>query len=188
VALGKPFEFVYKSPFLNLSGKARSEILSDLQSISKIMQSDSVLDVRNAISHGNRDFPTGERISKAIEQLSSLTEILHRGGYYPRIYELVRITEDGIGREELMYLGDGEEIAIRRPGWSFAPRFPAGHSRLTIFAAAQTVSSGPLRFRLKPRPGPDPYWDDWPKRWTVKGDLRPKDEVYEDPSDFAVSA
>ena len=187
-ALGKPFAFMYKSPFLNLSDKAQSALLDDLQSITKIMQSDSVLDVRNAISHGNRDFPSGERISKAIEQLKMLSKVLHRGGYYPRIYELVRITEDGIGREDLIYLGDGEEIAIRLPGWAVAPRLPEGDSRLTIFAAAQTVSSGPLRFRLKPRPGPDPYWDYWPRRWTVKSDFRPKDAAYEDPTDFAVSA
>jgi hypothetical protein len=187
VALGKPFEFMYRSAFLNLSGKAQSDVLGSLQSISKIMQSESVLDVRNAMSHGNRDFPPGDRISKAIEQLNALTEILHRGGYYPRIYELVKITEDGIGRVELMYLGDGEEIAIRHPGWAHAPRLPWGDSRLTIFAAAQTVSSGPLRFKLKPRPGPDPYWDDWPRRLTAKGDFRPK-HVYDDSSDFAESA
>ena len=187
-ALDRPFEFRYARPFLNLAPAAQANVLTALQSVSRTMQSQSVLDVRNAIAHGNREFPGKDRIDEAIGSLRSLIEILHRGGLYPRIYELTRVFEDGVGREEYVYSGSDEEVAIRRPGWAIAPRLPIGDSRLTIFTAAQTVSSGPLRFTLKPRPGPDPYWDDWPKRWTAKVDHIARRDSYEGRTDFEHTA
>lgn len=190
-ALSRPFAYIDKTPFLNMSNEAQEAILRSLQSASRSMQNEAILNLRNSAAHGNRNFPTKEAIDTALLHVVSLIDLLDRTGLYPRIYELIRVVEDGIGRQSLIYMSEDQEVVIRRPGWAIAPRLPLGMSRLVIIEVARTISSGPLRFTLKPRPGPDPYWEGWPKRWTSRSDYRDideQDEQYEPGADLAHSA
>jgi hypothetical protein len=188
LALSQPFAFPYTIPFLNLSDGAKSDVLVALQTTSRLMQDEDVIDLRNATAHGNRPFPDNDHIQIALQRLFSLVAHLRATGLYPRLFDLVRLSRDELGREELTYESGSDEVRLFRPEWAIAPRLPLGQARLIIVPAATTTSSGPLRFRLKPRPGSDPYWDGWPRRWTVVSDYGADDEAPGGPEELSQTA
>ena len=165
IATSRPFAFPYTQMFFNLARSAQSEVLTALQTIGRHAQNTDVIEVRNWTSHGDRPFPGVEQIHAALEHVTELRRYLQASGLYPRIYQLIDLSRDGVGREELVYESDGEQLSFFRPLWAIAPKLPMGQSRLIVVPIAKTDSSGPLRFRLKSMPGTDPYWEGWPKRW-----------------------
>lgn len=165
IATSRPFAFPFTQMFLNLTRSAQSEVLTALQAIGRHAQNADVIEVRNWTSHGDRPFPGTEQIHAALGHVAELHRHLQESGLYPRIYELISLSRDGVGREELVYESNGERLSLFRPLWAIAPKLPMGQARLIIVPVAKTDSSGPLRFRLKSMPGTDPYWEGWPKRW-----------------------
>ena len=157
----QPFAFPFTRMYLNLAESAKSDVLTALQAIGRHAQNNDVIDARNWTAHGDKAFPGSERIANALDHVAELRVHLRATGLYPRLYELVSLVRDGLGREQLTYKSEGELLTIFRPGWAFAPKLPSGQARLILVPVANTGSSGPLRFRLKPRPGGDPYWDGW---------------------------
>ena len=187
-ATSRPFAFPFTIPWLNLAESARSDILVALQSVSRLMQDDDVIDLRNSTAHGNRPFPDKEHVRQALERIDSLVHYLETTGFYPHLFDLTNLSRDRFGREELVYECAAGKVSLFRPQWAVAPRFPMGAARLLIMPTAKTMSSGPLRFRLKPRPGEDPYWKGWPKRWHIKSEYRVADRTPPSPDEFSQSA
>lgn len=184
-ATSRPFAFPFTRTFFNLAQSAQSEVLTSLQAAGRHAQNADVIEVRNWTSHGDRPFPGSERIRTALEHVAALRRHLQASGLYPRVYELVSLSRDGVGREELVYESDGERVSLFRPLWAVAPRLPMGQARLILVPVANTDSSGPLRFELKSRPGTDPYWEGWPKRWPTRSDYSEPQQVLTDPSGLA---
>ena len=170
IATSRPFAFPYTRTFFNLARSAQSEVLTVLQAIGRHAQNTDVIAVRNWTSHGDRPFPGVAQIREALGHVAELRKYLQASGLYPRVYELVSLYRDGVGREELVYENDDERLSLFRPLWAIAPKLPTGVSRLIFLPLAKTDSSGPLRFQLKSMPGSDPYWDGWPKRWPTRAD------------------
>lgn len=189
-ALSQPFAFPFTIPFLNLAQLAQPALLTLLQEISRLVQRDDVINLRNAVAHGDRElpFPTTEDIDRVIGYIDRISDRLRSTGLYPRIYDLTSISRDNYGREALLYEDDGEHITFHRPSWEISPRLPLGQSQLIIVPSARTTSSGPLRFRLNPRPGGDPYWDGWPIRWSTKTDYTHADRPALGPDEFSQTA
>lgn len=185
LATSRPFAFPFTSMFLNLAHSAQSEVLTVLQGIGRHAQNADVIDVRNWTSHGDRPFPGTEQIKVALEHVAELCKYLQWSGLYPRVYELVSLSRDSVGREELIYESGGDRLSISRPLWAFAPKLPMGQARLIIVPVAKTDSSGPLRFRLKSMPDKDPYWDGWPKRWPMQANYPQTQQILTNPDSFA---
>jgi hypothetical protein len=178
----RPFAFPYTLPFHNLSASARGVVLRELQTLARTMQEATVVKVRNSIIHGNNEFPTRDEIASAVQHVATWRGLMESKGFYPRLYALMESSRDVLGREVLRYQHREQEVKLFRPGWAVAPRMPISLPRMIIVPVAMTVSSGPLRFRLKGRPGKDPYWDGYPRRWKVRNDYSAKDrpEVQQD--------
>jgi len=162
-----PFAFPHIIPFLDLSEKARVLAIETLHSISRIVQDENVLKVRNASLHGAHDFPTRAEMIFALEKIESLRKTLSSSGLYPSVFRLTGSTRDVLGRSKFQYEGTDAEVVLYSPSWAVSPKIPTGARQLVVVPLCDTVSSGPLRFRLKSRPGKDPYWEGWPKRWEV---------------------
>jgi hypothetical protein len=187
IALARLFAFPFTIPFMNLAESARSEVLTELQAIGRLVQDDNLLEVRNAPTHG-RNFPSKLEISKALGCVGNLVDHLRQTGFYPRLFGLSSVQRDELGRERLIYEDNNSQVVLSRPRWELAPRLPAGASQLVIIPLARLQSSGPLRFYLKPRPGDDPYWDGWPRRWHTKSDYQPIDRSPLNPDDLPRTA
>lgn len=185
IATSRPFAFPFTCMFFNLTRSAQSDILTDLQAIGRHAQNADLIEVRNWTSHGDHAFPGAGRIANALENIISLRRKLHESGLYPRIYELVDLSRDRIGREELVYENEGERLSLFKPMWAIAPKLPAGSSRIIIIPVAGTDSSGPLRFTLKARPGNDPYWEGWPKRWPTRPGYSEPQQMYSEAQEIA---
>lgn len=181
----RPFAFPSTAMFFNLAKSAQSDILTALQAIGRHTQDSTVIETRNWTSHGDREFPGHDFLDRALEHLIQLLDNLKLYGIYPRVYDFIRSSDDGVGRQELVYESIGEQLSIFRPQWAVAPGLPVRQPRLIIMPIAQTDSSGPLRFRLKPTPGKEPYWDGWPKRWPAKADYTGKSQTISDKETFA---
>ena len=186
-ASSRPFAYPFKMFFFNLEQSAKADVLTKLQATSRLMQNDDVIDLRNSTAHGNRPFPESEQIEKALSNISALVANLETSGLYPRLYEFIQLSRDGLGREELIYDGGGEQISFFRPGWAIAPKLPMGQTRLIIVPIARIDSCGALRFRLQPRPGGDPYWEGWPKRWPAQASYGETEKIVAS-QDFAQTA
>ena len=184
-ALSRPFAFPYILFFLNLEQGSMSDILTALQKTSRLMQSDHVIDLRNSFAHGNHPLPDPEIIDSVLDRISRAAAQLKVTGFYPRTYELQVVSRDDLGREELTYQSGDDIISMFRPSWAIAPKLPLGDTRLIIMPIAKTVASGPLRFLLKPRPGSDPYWEGWPKRWHVEANYSITERISSDQNSFA---
>lgn len=184
-ATSRPFAFPYTCMFFNLTSVAQADILTDLQAIGRHAQNSSVLEVRNWTSHGNKPFPGIACVLEALNHIDEMCRRMEISGLYPCTYELKSLTRDEIGREQLSYYGANGPITLLRPQWAIAPGLPAGQSKLIIIPAARTDSSGPLRFRLKERPGTDPYWDGWPKRWPTITNYSEPQQMVESQEGFA---
>ena len=182
IASSRPFAYPFTMMFFNLARQARSDVLTALQAIGRHAQNEDVIDSRNWTAHGDRPFPGTVRVRNALDHISNLRDYLHTTGLYPRLYELVNLSRDGLGREQLVYVSEEESLTIFRPGWAITPRIPAGQARLLFMPVANTESSGPLRFRLKPRPGEDPYWEGWPKRWPRTSGYSEEEHTFTDGS------
>jgi hypothetical protein len=163
----RPFAFLSTATFFNLSGPSRETVLADLQSVGRHAQDPTVVRVRNASIHGNNEFPSSGDIATAVENVRLCRERLRTSGLYPRVYRLVSRFSDAVGRVTSTYRSGNDDVVFYTPQWSLAPRLPRYSAQLVIVPVANTLSSGPLRFALKPQPGGDPYWDGWPKRWRV---------------------
>jgi hypothetical protein len=170
-ALSQPFAFESTIPFFNLAELARSSILTSLQTVSRLLQDETVGEVRNAPTHG-RPFPSSQQIRYALERIDLLVRELESSGLCPQLYNLQSVSRDGLGRRSLIYEKDGTQVTLVTPQWAVAPRIPFLRNQLVIMTSAKTLSSGPLRFRLKAGSGDDEYWEDWPKRWQTKVDYR----------------
>ncbi|MEV0667192.1 hypothetical protein ACIBI3_38860 [Actinomadura luteofluorescens] len=164
----RPFAFPSRVPFFNLTTTARAEVISALQHVSRLMQHKDVIDFRNATAHGNRDFPERDKTRTVLHQIAQLSAHFRDTGLYPHLFEFKTSTRDAIGREVLIYEDGNQQIELHRPGWAIAPRLPSFGSRIICIPVAETATSGPLRFGLKSKPGKDPYWDGWPKRWRIQ--------------------
>jgi hypothetical protein len=171
--------------FHNLTRSAQSEVLTALQAIGRHAQNTDVIEVRNWTSHGDRPFPGVEQIATALEHVDELRGHLQASGLYPRMYQLMSLSRDGAGREELIYESDGERLSFFRPLWAIAPKLPLGQARLIVVPIAKTDSSGPLRFRLMPMPGRDPYWDGWPRRWPTHSNYSEAEQLLTDSDGLA---
>lgn len=187
IALARLFAFPFTVPFMNLAESARSEVLTELQATGRLIQDDNLIEVRNAPTHG-RDFPSTSKISEGLSRVESLVRHLRETGFYPRLFGFSSLRRDELGREKLLYESGDTEVVLTRPQWELAPRFPVGERQLVIVPIARSQSSGPLRFRLKPRPGDDPYWDGWPRRWHTKSDYRPIERSPISPNDLSQTA
>ena len=185
LALHRPFAFPYTRSFLNLTDSARSEVLTALQAAARYIQNVDVIDLRNWTVHGNKQFPGKDRVASALRCIDELQIHLLQTGLYPRLYEMVCRSRDSLGREELTYTSGNDGVAMYRPGWAIAPRLPLGQARLILIPIAKTESSGPLRFRLKKRPGRDPYWEGWPIRWPARSSYLGAENVPVDSGDLA---
>jgi hypothetical protein len=182
-ALSRPFAFPFVAPFLNLAESARSATLTSLQSISRLMQDDDVVEMRNAPVHG-REFPSSAQIGVALGRIDSLVKHLRKTGLYPRVFEFEELLRDGLGRQKLLYSSGDDTVTLLRPGWAVAPRLPVFGGQLIIVPIAEMATSGPLRFHLKARPGDDPYWNGYPKRWRIKADYQTSERPVPSPEGF----
>jgi hypothetical protein len=164
----RPFCFASTIPFLNLAEASRTSVLASLRELSRLMGDDVVLRVRNGTLHGNNTFPTMGEISLVRERIAAWRSELLASGLYPRVYRLQVTLRDELGRREHLYNNRGDEIRLYDPSWAYAPGLPVGSPQLVIVPCSVLPSAGPLRFVLKARPGRDPYWDGWPKRWRTE--------------------
>jgi hypothetical protein len=184
-ATSRPFAFPFTRMFFNLDRSAQADVLNSLQTVGRHAQNADVIEARNWTSHGDRPFPGTDRIRLALKHITELRNELQQSGLYPRLYELVELSRDGVGREELIYESDGVRLSLFRPLWAVAPKLPTGQASLVLAPIANTHSSGPLRFRIKPNPGTDPYWEGWPKRWPTGRVYSEKQPLMGDTSDLA---
>ena len=164
---GQPFAFRHTLPFHDLSEKARAATVDALQSVSRLIQDEVVLKTRNAAIHGSQHFPTEAELRLAAEKIGVLRSTLSTTGLYPSVFRLTDSTTDVLGRKKFRYEGSDAPVFLYQPSWAIAPKIPTGPRQLVVLPLCDTVASGPLRFRLKNRPGGDPYWDGWPRRWRV---------------------
>lgn len=185
IVTSRPFAFPYTRMFFNLTPAAQSDILTALQAVGRHAQNEDVVEVRNWEAHGDTSFPGAQSMTRALEHVRELRYRLENSGLYPRVYELVNLSRDDIGREELLYANGEDRISLFRPSWAVAPGLPMGQARVVIFPVARTASSGPLRFVLKARPGTDPYWDGWPKRWPARREYSKPQQMAANSDDFA---
>jgi hypothetical protein len=160
-------------------------LVNSYQATARLVQDEDVIDVRNWAAHGNVPFPGNDRIARALNHIADLRINLRDAGLYPQLYELIRVSRDGLGREGLIYSGPGKDLTLFRPHWAVAPKMPLGDVRLLFVPVARTESSGPLRFRINPRPGGDPYWEGWPKRWPGRTSFAEVDHLPTESSDLA---
>lgn len=165
----RPFAFAYSLPFLNLSEDSQSQLLDALTEVAAQFSNATVAKVRNSTVHGNNDFPTSAEITFALERVRQGRAVLSRSGIFPQIYSLALDRMDVFGRREVVYTGERKSpVSLFAPVWPVVADLPFKQPNLVIMEGASLGAAGPLRFRLKPRPGIDQYWDGWPKRWRIE--------------------
>ncbi len=162
----RPFAFPYTLPFQNLTARSRGDVLEALQSVSRLIQDAVVLKVRNAPLHGAQDFPSAGELRLAIEKVAELRCTLVKTGLYPCLYTMREASTDALGRTIRRYEGQGVGLTLYGPTRELAPRLPTARQIIAMPVCA-LAGSGPLRFVVRSRPGGDPYWNGWPKRWSV---------------------
>ena len=123
IAWSRPFAYPFTMMFFNLARQARSDVLTALQAIGRHAQNEDVIDSRNWTAHGDRPFPGTVRVRNALDHISNLRDYLHTTGLYPRLYELVNLSRDGLGREQLVYVSEEESLTIFRRGGQLLPEF-----------------------------------------------------------------
>ena len=162
---GKPFAFKSTIEFFNLGTSSREAVLDALCHVASDIQNRIVLKVRNSTIHGNSEFPAIAEIFDALVRIDACVQLLSSTGLYPQIFVLSARMRDDLGRTKYSYVNRDNEVSLFSPMWSEAPGLPVGVPSLVIFESATTISAGPLRFRIKHRPGDgDPYWKGWPHR------------------------
>lgn len=164
----RPFAFPYASPYLNLEEESQVDLLTQLQEIASLFSNATVAKVRNATMHGNNEFPSGSEIGLALEKVGKGRDILSATGLFPQVYSLASDLIDSFGRRELRYVRGERLLPLYAPVWPVVMDMPFKQSRLIIMEGATLSAAGPMRFRIKPRPGTDEFWDGWPKRWRVE--------------------
>jgi len=165
----REFAFSHTLPFLDLDAESRSKTLDVFTRVAQLVQDETLLRVRNAPLHGALDFPSIDEISLALGHISELRRILTTSGLHPSAFRLESTSVDSMGRVASTYFSDERtRVDLYEPTWKLAPRLPGG-KLLVILPLCNLGSPGPLRFRIKSRPGKDPYWNDWPRRWDVAG-------------------
>jgi len=162
---GRPFVFEHTLPFHDLTEPSREGVISELQSCSRIISDAIVLRVRNAPIHGVSEFPSVGDLRHAASRLSELRSVLVRSGLYPAVYDLTLRTGDTLGRVQYDYTHGSASVRVTSPSWAIAPMLPTNVQRLVVMRSLQFPSAGVVRFALQNRPGRDPYWEGWPKRW-----------------------
>ena len=163
------FAFMHTLPFFDLDPEARAATLEHLARLAQLVQDETLLRVRNAPLHGAREFPTLDEMTIALGHISELRLILGKSGLLPTAFRLESTAADSMGRATATYYSDDRtRVDLYHPTWKIAPRLPDG-KLLVILPTGNLGAPGPLRFRIKSRPGSDPYWNDWPKRWDIAG-------------------
>jgi hypothetical protein len=164
---GRPFVFAHTIPFLDLTADSQASALADLRACSRLVADETVLRVRNAPLHGVADFPTAAELRSAASRMKELASLLSQSGLYPTLFELTSRTADMLGRARYEYGNAAATVSVAAPPWAIAPMLPTNVQQLIIVPSLTYPSAGSLRFRLKNRPGKDPYWDGWPRRWEI---------------------
>src|SRR5690606_11380940 len=115
-------------------------LLAELQGLAHYVQDTAVVNVRNAVIHGNNDFPASSEIKTAVERLRLCRERLVESGLYPRTFNLVNRSMDAYGRERLRYVSGSDGIDLAVPQWPLAPRLPMAGTQLLVVPAASLGS------------------------------------------------
>ncbi|WP_162262065.1 hypothetical protein [Terrabacter sp. Soil810] len=163
-----PFAFPHTIPFFDLSTASKRLVLDSLNSVSRLVQDEVVLKVRNATIHGDTEFPSVGELGLGLEKLAELRHLLSRSGFYPTLFKRAETVVDELGRAVYSFHAADTTIVLNRPSWAIAPKMPNTSRRMIAVPACDTMASGPLRFSLHGRMGDEPYWKGWPKRWSVK--------------------
>lgn len=163
----RPFAFPSNVFFLNLTDKSQEDVIQALQVVARLMQDEAVVKVRNATIHGNNEFPTRSEIFVALEKISKWRLHLTATGLYPQTYVLRETRRDSLGNTTVTYSHGENVVKLESPSWAVAPNLPNTGPQLVVMSVARISSAGPLRFTLLERPGGTPYWDGWPRRWSV---------------------
>jgi hypothetical protein len=160
----QPFLWRHLIPFFDLTQTSQENILAYLREISSLLQQQSVVDLRNASQHGNRALPGTREVYEGLRLINTTRDLLEKQGIYPHLFTLDGDSSDLTGRRAVTYTDGTQNFTILLPSGYAPPRMPSVARAILAIPAALTASVGMLRFTLIGRPGPDPFWDDWPKR------------------------
>jgi hypothetical protein len=160
----QPFLWRHLIPFLDLTQISQEKILAHLREISSLLQQQSVIDLRNASQHGNRELPDAHQVNEGLSLIETARDVLEKQGIYPHLFTLHADSSDLMGRRTVTYVGGTEDFEILLPNGYAPSRMPHVAPAVLAIPSALTASVGILRFTLIGRPGPDLFWDGWPKR------------------------
>lgn len=160
----RPFAFKATLPWFDLTADARSRLTSALIRVSSLVSNETVINVRNAASHGNSTPPSTADVRLAIEKIRLCCDELEVTGLFPCVFRREGRQSDEDGRSTYTYKHASLRVSITVPRWAFAPRLPDSGPQLLIMPAAVLQGAGPLRLVLPARQEEDPYWLGWPYR------------------------
>ena len=163
----RPFAFSSTILFLDLEKQAQEVCIEALESVGRAMSDETVLKVRNSVLHGNNPFPSSSEMNLAANLVRDACDAMLASGIYPTVFTLATKNSDNLGRQELNYAAGEQIVRLSSPQWPLSPRMPFSSLQMVMMPAARLQAAGPLRFSLKARPGPNPYWQGYPQRWKV---------------------
>ncbi len=165
---GRPYAFSHVAPFANLSAESQERLMSSLKDIAKLVIAPSLLEVRNGISHGTRNFPQFDAIFEAVTLVGDVRGLLRADGLYPVTYVHSGTNQGPSGLVSRAYVNaDGAVVNLHIPTWPIAANLPDGRTQLIVMPAAVLPGCGPLRFRVKATDHRTAFWGGWPRRWDV---------------------
>jgi len=163
----RPFVTQFELPFANLERSSQDLLVDSLAFVAAQFSDATVVKVRNAIMHGNNEFPSTLEMSLALEKIERARITLAEVGLFPQVFSLATDAMDVFGRREVRYVRGDDSVSLYAPIWPVAA-MPFKHTSLVVMNGATMGPAGPLRFAVKARPGSDSYWSGWPKRWRVE--------------------
>ena len=161
--VNRPKVFMQGPAILSVSANARQEISSVLRKMSALLGRAEVAKVRNAIIHGDNEFPFTSEIRDALGNIREWADLAVSSGVFPLTSRLIQRVQDDLGRSECIYESPAGTQRILLPTWHDTGRMPLDDNALIFMPIANLGAGGTLRFRLR-QSGNDELWRGYPHR------------------------
>ncbi|MGA4538783.1 hypothetical protein ACPA54_02155 [Uniformispora flossi] len=157
------FPFLHTRLILDLSEDSRRDLLAALRDVAAMLESGSVVDVRNRVVHAAEKFPGDAEIASACAMIERAVDILADRGLLPSVYAWAGDSMDS-SRCRVTYMADGtgRTVELVSPSELDLCGLPQYSRPQLIMTAGRLKRTGePVRFSYEEETGITEVWEDF---------------------------
>lgn len=175
------FPWRHTIPFLDLSPRARREVLDAVAGLPRLLARVRLLDVRNRLEHQRETFPSRSQISEALLGLEESLTDFERRGICPTLFRPAGNSTDAVGRSEIVLKNyAGVAAQIERPSMLRLADLPPPMSPQFCLVAAKLSGKGDfLRFGYREQSEYSKLWREFSSAelWNVRGQQSDESDI-----------